>query len=90
MHRIRKTCSKQGGSDSKKGKRITEYPDKFRLVEAGDRKSLTYSGQRLPKEEACRMMFDMGVKLSGQLGIKTEGNFRTFFDALLLHHISEE
>ena len=44
---------------------------------------MMFDGQRLPKEEACRMMFNMGVKLSGRIGIKPEGDFRTVFEAVL-------
>ena len=43
---------------------------------------MLFDGLRLPKEEAYRMMFNMGVELSGQLGIKPAGDFQTVFEEI--------
>ena len=44
---------------------------------------MMFDGQKLPKEEACRMMYSIGTKLSGELGITPAGDFDTVFGSVL-------
>ena len=43
---------------------------------------MMFDGHKLPKKEACRMMYDMGVKLSKEIGITTQSDFETTYEAL--------
>lgn len=38
---------------------------------------MLFDGQKLPKEDACRMMYNLGTKLSGKLGITPQSDFDT-------------
>ena len=38
---------------------------------------MLFDGHRLPKEEACRMMYNMGVNLARGVGITAESDFET-------------
>ena len=38
-----------------------------------------YDSYRLPKKEACRMMYDVGMKLADSLGIKNKPKFETLY-----------
>ena len=40
---------------------------------------MMFDSYKLPKEEACRMMYNMGIKLSAELGIKPRSDFDTLF-----------
>ncbi|MCR5733671.1 MAG: TetR/AcrR family transcriptional regulator [Lachnospiraceae bacterium] len=41
---------------------------------------MMFDGYRLPKETACKMMYDMGMKLAKELGITPKGDFETFYN----------
>ncbi len=43
---------------------------------------MMFDGHKLPKKEACRMMYDMGVKLSKEIGITPQSDFETTYEAL--------
>ena len=38
---------------------------------------MLFDGRKLPKKEACRMMYNVAMKLSGELGITPESDFET-------------
>ncbi len=42
---------------------------------------MIFDGRKLPKKEACRMMYNLGVKLSKEIGIKSTGDFETVYMA---------
>ena len=42
---------------------------------------MIFDGQRLPKKEACRMMYNLGVKLSKEIGITPQDDFETIYNA---------
>ena len=42
---------------------------------------MIFDGRKLPKKEACRMMYNLGVKLSKEIGIKSPGDFETVYMA---------
>ena len=44
---------------------------------------MMFDGHKLPKKEACRMMYDMGVKLSKEIGITPQSDFETTYEALI-------
>ncbi len=41
---------------------------------------MIFDGQRLPKKEACRMMYNLGVKLGKDIGISPQSDFETAYD----------
>ncbi len=43
---------------------------------------IIFDGRKLPKKEACRMVFNMGVKLGKELGITAKDDFETIYDAI--------
>lgn len=43
---------------------------------------MIFDGQRLPKKEACRMMYNLGVKLSKEIGITPQDDFETIYNAI--------
>lgn len=43
---------------------------------------MIFDGQRLPKKEACRMMYNLGVKLSKEIGITLQDDFETIYNAI--------
>ena len=40
---------------------------------------MLFDGMKLPKKEACRMVYNFGCKLISQLGIETEDRFEEFY-----------
>ena len=44
---------------------------------------MMFDGHKLPKKEACRMMYDMGVKLSKEIGITPQSDFESTYEALI-------
>ena len=38
---------------------------------------MIFDGQKLPKKEACRMMYNLGIKLGKEIGIEPQGDFET-------------
>ncbi len=44
---------------------------------------MLFDGLKLPKEEACRMMYNMGIKLSREIGITSVSDFETAKKAIL-------
>ena len=43
---------------------------------------MMFDSYKLPKKEACRMMFNMGMKLVRELGIRPESDFETLYSSL--------
>ncbi|MCR4658046.1 MAG: TetR/AcrR family transcriptional regulator [Lachnospiraceae bacterium] len=43
---------------------------------------MIFDGQKLPKKEACRMMYNLGVKLGKEIGITSQGDFETIYNDL--------
>ena len=41
---------------------------------------MLFDGQKLPKKEACRMMYNLGSKLMAQLGIEEEDRFEKLYE----------
>ena len=41
---------------------------------------MLFDGQKLPKKEECRMMYNLGTKLMAQLGIKEEDRFEKLYE----------
>ena len=42
-------------------------------------KAALFDGQKLPKKEACRMMYNVGVKLSKGIGIIPQSDFESLY-----------
>ncbi len=43
---------------------------------------MIFDGRKLPKKEACRMMYNLGVKLAKEIGIAPQGDFETVYNEL--------
>ena len=44
---------------------------------------MMFDGQKLPKEEACRMVYNLGIKLSRELGITAKNDFKAIYEAFV-------
>ncbi|MCR5649714.1 MAG: TetR/AcrR family transcriptional regulator [Lachnospiraceae bacterium] len=44
---------------------------------------MIFDGQKLPKKEACRMVYNLGMKLSRDIGITPEGDFETAYNTII-------
>ncbi len=42
---------------------------------------MIFDGQKLPKKESCRMMYNLGVKLGKEIGITSQSDFETVYNA---------
>ena len=43
---------------------------------------MIFDGRKLPKKEACRMMYNLGIKLAKEIGITPQSDFETVYNAM--------